>query len=210
MTTRQVAGPCWPPPLPRWCHRCATRYARRRPDRFTLKVSIDGECEQGLRQLKDLRSHLDPRMSWGDLVALLVREAVARHDPRRGGRRRGRNRTPAVVPPAARAGGGDGDTPAPQFAGASPADRPAAALVPQSVPSAPKSASRGVADGSGAALVPPSTPPAPQLPSGGPADGVEFAPLPARHSSGAGGDGRRAACAWSRRCEDRSIAAGHR
>ena len=55
------------------------------PDRYTLKVSIDQECEQGLRLLKDLMSHVDPRMSWGDLVARLVREAVARHDPRGGG-----------------------------------------------------------------------------------------------------------------------------
>ena len=62
------------------------------PDRYTLKVSIDQECEQGLRLLKDLMSHLDPRMSWGDLVARLVRETVVRHDPRGGGngqRRRG-------------------------------------------------------------------------------------------------------------------------
>ena len=56
------------------------------PDRYTLKVSIDQECEQGLRLLKDLMSHVDPRMSWGDLVARLVRDAVARHDPRGGGR----------------------------------------------------------------------------------------------------------------------------
>ena len=55
------------------------------PDRYTLKVSIDQECEQGLRLLKDLMSHLDPRMSWGDLVARVVREAVARHNPRGGG-----------------------------------------------------------------------------------------------------------------------------
>ena len=55
------------------------------PDRYTLKVSIDQECEQGLRRLKELLSHLDPRMSWGELVARLVREAVARHDPRGGG-----------------------------------------------------------------------------------------------------------------------------
>ena len=56
------------------------------PDRYTLKVSIDQECEQGLRLLKDLMAHLDPRMSWGDLVARVVREAVVRHDPRGGGR----------------------------------------------------------------------------------------------------------------------------
>ena len=55
------------------------------PDRYTLKMSIDQECEQGLRRLKDLMSHVDPRMSWGDLVARLVREAVTRHDPRGGG-----------------------------------------------------------------------------------------------------------------------------
>ena len=55
------------------------------PDRYTLKVSIDQECEQGLRLLKGLLSHLDPRMSWGDLVARVVHEAVVRHDPRGGG-----------------------------------------------------------------------------------------------------------------------------
>ena len=63
------------------------------PDRYTLKVSIDQECEQGLRLLKDLMSHVDPRMSWGGLVARLVREGVARHDPRGGdsGQRRQRS-----------------------------------------------------------------------------------------------------------------------
>ena len=63
------------------------------PDRYTLKVSIDQECEQGLRLLKDLMSHIDPRMSWGDLVARLVRDAVARHDPRGGGNRHRRRRS---------------------------------------------------------------------------------------------------------------------
>ena len=63
------------------------------PDRYTLKVSIDQECEQGLRRLKDLMSHLDPRMSWGDLVARLVREAVTRHDPRGGGSGQRRRRS---------------------------------------------------------------------------------------------------------------------
>ena len=63
------------------------------PDRYTLKMSIDQECEQGLRRLKDLMSHVDPRMSWGDLVARLVRDAVARHDPRGGGSRQRRRRS---------------------------------------------------------------------------------------------------------------------
>ena len=63
------------------------------PDRYTLKVTIDQECEQGLRLLKDLMSHVDPRMSWGDLVARLVREGVARHDPRGGGSGQRRRRS---------------------------------------------------------------------------------------------------------------------
>ena len=63
------------------------------PDRYTLKVSIDQECEQGLRLLKDLMSHVDPRMSWGDLVARLVREGMARHDPRGGGSGQRRRRS---------------------------------------------------------------------------------------------------------------------
>ena len=66
--------------------------------RYTLKVSIDENCERELRQLKGLLSHLDPRMSWGDLIARLVHEAVERHDPRRGGRRRKRA-SPAGEPP---------------------------------------------------------------------------------------------------------------
>ena len=63
------------------------------PDRYTLKVTIDQECEQGLRLLKDLMSHLDPRMSWGDLVARMVRETVTRHDPRGGGNGQRRRRS---------------------------------------------------------------------------------------------------------------------
>ena len=61
MTTRQVAGllasaaPEVVPP------RDTLRAVA--PDRFTLKVSIDRECEQGLRRLKDLLSHVDPRLS---------------------------------------------------------------------------------------------------------------------------------------------------
>ena len=163
MTTRQVAGllataaPEVVPP------RDTLRAVA--PDRFTLKVSIDRECEQGLRQLKDLRSHLDPRMSWGDLVALLVREAVARHDPRGGGRRpgragrpaassrRGRSRTPAVVPRAARAGGG-GDTPAPQGETAADREQPRAAVSPNAAPvrgSAPTAPAAGATTAGGMA-----------------------------------------------------------
>ena len=163
MTTRQVAGllataaPQVVPP------RDTLRAVA--PDRFTLKASIDRECEQGLRQLKDLRSHLDPRMSWGDLVALLVREAVARHDPRGGGRRpgragrpaassrRGRSSTSAVWPPAARAGGG-GDAPAPQGETVAAREQPRAAVVPNAARvrgSAPTATATGATPAGGVA-----------------------------------------------------------
>ena len=79
------------------------------PDRYTLKVSIDQECEQGLRLLKDLMSHVDPRMSWGDLVARLVRDAVARHDPRGGGSGQRRRRS-AGQRRCITAAGAEGDT----------------------------------------------------------------------------------------------------
>ena len=164
MTTRQVAGllataaPQVVPP------RDTLRAVA--PDRFTLKVSIDQECEQGLRQLKDLLSHLDPRMSWGDLVARLVREAVARHDPRGGGHRPGRagstaassrrerSRTPSVVPAAARAGGGGGDTPAPQGETAAARERPRTAMSPNAAPvrdSAPTAPATGATPAGAAA-----------------------------------------------------------
>ena len=81
MSTRQVAGllaAAGPEVVP---PRDTLRAVA--PDRYTLKVTIDQECEQGLRRLKDLMSHLDPRMSWGDLVARVVREAVASPRPAR-------------------------------------------------------------------------------------------------------------------------------
>ena len=112
MSTRQVASllaAAAPEVLP---PRDTLRAAA--PDRYTLKVSIDQECEQGLRLLKDLMSHVDPRMSWGDLVARLVRDAVARHDPRGGGRRQRRKgadsagASPRRAPKETRAAGAAG------------------------------------------------------------------------------------------------------
>ena len=112
MSTRQVANllaAAAPEVLP---PRDTLRAAA--PDRYTLKVSIDQECEQGLRLLKDVMSHVDPRMSWGDLVARVVREAVTRHDPRGGGsgqrRRRSADRagaSPRRAPKETRAAGAE-------------------------------------------------------------------------------------------------------
>ena len=55
--------------------------------RYELKATIDAECQQGLEQLRGLLSHVDPRMTMGQLVGRLVREALDRHDPSRPPRR---------------------------------------------------------------------------------------------------------------------------
>ena len=51
--------------------------------RYELKAVIDAECQRGLEQLTSLLSHVDPRMTVGQLVGRLVREALDRHDPSR-------------------------------------------------------------------------------------------------------------------------------
>ena len=51
--------------------------------RYELKATIDAECQQGLEQLRGLLSHVDPRMTLGQLVGRLVQEALDRHDPSR-------------------------------------------------------------------------------------------------------------------------------
>ena len=96
---------------------------------FSLTITIDQECQRGLHLLKGLLAHRDPRMSWSDLVARLVREAVARHDPSRGGRGPRRRQSassaseaPAGTPAARRCAGAARDarptagsaTPAPE------------------------------------------------------------------------------------------------
>ena len=55
--------------------------------RYELKATIDAECQQGLEQLRGLLSHVDPRMTLGQLVGRLVQEALDRHDPGRPPRR---------------------------------------------------------------------------------------------------------------------------
>ena len=51
--------------------------------RYELKATIDAECQQGLEQLRGLLSHVDPRMTLGQLIGRLVQEALDRHDPSR-------------------------------------------------------------------------------------------------------------------------------
>ena len=63
--------------------------------RYELKALIDADCQQGLEQLRGLLSHVDPRMTVGQLVGRLVQEALDRHDPSRPLRRRGSGHGPA-------------------------------------------------------------------------------------------------------------------
>ena len=55
--------------------------------RYELRATIDAQCQQGLEQLRALLSHVDPRMTMGQLVGRLVQEALDRHDPSRPPRR---------------------------------------------------------------------------------------------------------------------------
>ena len=63
--------------------------------RYELKTTIDAECRQGLEQLRGLLSHVDPRMTMGQLVGRLVKEGLDRHDPSRPPRRARSGRRPA-------------------------------------------------------------------------------------------------------------------
>ena len=85
--------------------------------RYELKAVIDAECQRGLEQLTSLLSHVDPRMTVGQLVGRLVREALDRHDP---SRRRPRTGSRAC---ARRANSGGGAGPPDRFA--AEADGPA-------------------------------------------------------------------------------------
>ena len=51
--------------------------------RYELKAVIDADCQEGLEHLRGLLSHVDPRMTVGQLVGRIVQEALDRHDPRR-------------------------------------------------------------------------------------------------------------------------------
>ena len=49
---------------------------------WTFTVVVDRECRHGLDQLKALLSHVDPAMSYGQLVNRLVQDELRRRDPR--------------------------------------------------------------------------------------------------------------------------------
>ena len=56
---------------------------------------VDAECQRGLQKLRELLSHVDSRLTFGQLVGRLVREGVARSDPSRPPRRKRRKSDPA-------------------------------------------------------------------------------------------------------------------
>ena len=153
---------------------------------FSLTITIDQECQRGLHLLKGLLAHRDPRMSWSDLVARLVREAVDRHDPSRGGRGQRRRQSassasdaPAGTPSARRSVGAARDarptagsaTPAPECETGAAVQRRhpvpvslsevpprAAAALPPAQSGPPAGDGTGVAAASAAAPVPQSAP----------------------------------------------------
>ena len=96
--------------------------------RWELKAVIDGECQRGLQQLRELLSHVDPHLTFGQLVGRLVREGVARYDPSRPPRRKRRKSDPA------------GDECSAETAGRETADRVAAAAAAENPRRAEKSA----------------------------------------------------------------------
>ena len=51
--------------------------------RWELRAVIDGECRHGLEKLQMLRSHQDPHLTLGALMARLVRDGLERYDPER-------------------------------------------------------------------------------------------------------------------------------
>ena len=62
--------------------------------RWTFTVVVDQDCRHALNQLKSLMSHVDPAMSYGQLVNRLVQDELRRRDPRL----RGSNRDDARPP----------------------------------------------------------------------------------------------------------------
>ena len=63
---------------------------------WTFTVVVDRECRQGLDQLKALLSHVDPAMSYGQLVNRLVHAELRRRDPRKGNSDRDGARLPTT------------------------------------------------------------------------------------------------------------------
>ena len=95
--------------------------------RYELKALIDAECQRGLEQLTSLLSHVDPRMTVGQLVGRLVREALDRHDPSRRRPRTGSRPAVSATSTAQTRPGCDG------YAAAAPKSRAWGRAIPAAV-----------------------------------------------------------------------------
>ena len=49
--------------------------------KIEIKMVIDEQCHKELEKLKNLLSHRNPRLSYGELISILSKEALKRHDP---------------------------------------------------------------------------------------------------------------------------------
>ena len=53
-----------------------------------IKVVIDEKCHKDLEKLKNLLSHKNPSLSYGELISILSKEALKKHDPKEKNTRR--------------------------------------------------------------------------------------------------------------------------
>ena len=51
--------------------------------KMEIKMVIDEQCHKELEKLKNLLSHRNPALSYGELISILSKEAIKKHDPRR-------------------------------------------------------------------------------------------------------------------------------
>ena len=49
--------------------------------KVAVKIVIDEKCHQELEKLKNLLSHKNPNLSYGELISILSKEALKKHDP---------------------------------------------------------------------------------------------------------------------------------
>ena len=119
--------------------------------RWELKAVVDAECQRGLQQLRELLSHVDPHLTFGQLVGRLVREGVARYDPSRPPRRKRRKSDPASDGCSAEIAGGE---PADRVAAAAENPRRAEKSAAPTSPSAPKRSAKPTAAGTSPAVLP--------------------------------------------------------
>ena len=50
-------------------------------DKVEIKIVIDEKCHKELEKLKNLLSHRNPKLSYGELILILSKEALKKHDP---------------------------------------------------------------------------------------------------------------------------------